>query len=72
MNNTEEIQINQYLRDIFDEDREIRIKAITQLGEIGDELCLLELKEQLHHVTFERDALISSIIKLKDNLASNN
>jgi len=39
-------QINIYLRQLYDGDQEIRINAIDHLGEVGDELCLKELREQ--------------------------
>jgi HEAT repeat protein len=36
--------INSYLRQLDDEDPRVRINAINQLGEAGDELCLQELR----------------------------
>jgi len=65
MNKLEEADVNHCLRDLFNEDQNVRINAINQLGEFGDELCLQELKEQLKHVNNEHQALIIAIDKLK-------
>jgi len=40
MNQFDDQQINYYLRQIYDDDQEVRLNAINQLGESGDELCL--------------------------------
>lgn len=61
-------QINIYLRQLYDDDQEIRINAIDQLGEIGDELCLKELREQLKYISQEHQALIIAVGKLKRTL----
>jgi hypothetical protein len=68
MGNIEELQINQCLRDIFNEDMEVRVEAINRLGEIGDELCLKELRTQLKLINNEHQALIMAIGKLKQRL----
>lgn len=68
MTTIEEIQINQLLRELFDDNQDIRIRAISQLGEFGDDLCLEELKEQLYFIDLERDALLTAIAKLKKKL----
>ena len=61
-------QINRYLRELYDEDQEIRMNAINHLGEIGDELCLMELREQLKNVSMEQQALTEAVGKLKQAL----
>lgn len=68
MNQIGEIQVNQFLRELFDEDRETRMHAIHQLGECGDELCLQELTEHLRFLSLERDALTHAIARLKVRL----
>lgn len=65
MYNPEDEQINQNLRNLYDEDQEVRIQAISQLGEIGDELCLKELREKLRLSNQEHQALIITVGKLK-------
>lgn len=61
-------QINLYLRQLYDDDQEVRISAINRLGEIGDELCLKELREQLKYISKEHHALIIAVGKLKRTL----
>lgn len=61
-------QINNFLRQLDDDDQEIRIRAIKQLGESGDELCLKELRERLKDLTKEHQALIIAVAKLKREL----
>lgn len=61
-------QINNFLRQLDDDDQEIRIRAINQLGESGDELCLKELRERLKDLTKEHQALIIAVAKLKREL----
>jgi hypothetical protein len=68
MNTIGEIQTNRYLRELFDENQEVRLNAINQLGELGDELCLEELQRNLHFITMERQALITAITRLKNKL----
>lgn len=65
MINANDQQINFYIRKLDDENQAIRIDAITQLGEIGDELCLKELRERLKYFSKEYQALILAIGKLK-------
>lgn len=60
--------IDQYLRQLYDDDQEVRIDAINQLGEIGDELCLKELREVLKYMNKEHQALIIAVGKLKTKL----
>ena len=61
-------QINIYLRQLYDGDQEIRINAIDHLGEVGDELCLKELRDQLKYISKEHQALIIAVGKLKRTL----
>ena len=58
-------QINNYLHQLDDEDPAIRINAIHQLGESGDELCLSELRERLRLMNPEHMELIIAVGKLK-------
>jgi HEAT repeat protein len=60
--------INKWIRELYDEDQEIRINAINQLGDTGDELCLKELRERLKNISKEHMALIIAIGKLKKEL----
>jgi HEAT repeat protein len=60
--------INQWIRELDDEDQEVRINAINQLGETGDELCLKELRERLKNISREHLALIIAVGKLKKEL----
>ena len=60
--------INRYLRQLYDDDQTIRIDAINHLGEIGDEICLKELREQLKYISRELHALIIAVGKLKKEL----
>ena len=61
-------QINTFLHQLYNEDQNVRINAINQLGEIGDEICLKELREQLKFMTMEHRALIIAVGKLKQKL----
>jgi HEAT repeat protein len=61
-------QINILLRKLADEDDLIRIAAINELGEVGDELCLQELREKLKYINNEYQALIIAVGKLKRKL----
>jgi HEAT repeat protein len=60
--------INKWLRELDDEDQEVRINAINQLGDTGDEQCLKELRERLKDASKEHMALIIAIGKLKKEL----
>jgi hypothetical protein len=60
--------INDFIRDLDDEIPEVRINAINQLGDAGDELCLKELRERLRRITSEHQALIIAVGKLKKSL----
>jgi HEAT repeat protein len=60
--------INKFLRQLDSEDPDIRINAINQLGESGDELCLMELRKKLKGLTKEHQALIIAVGKLKKTL----
>jgi hypothetical protein len=64
----EDQQVNTYLHQLYDDDQEIRINAINQLGESGDELCLKELREKLKFISREHLALIIAVGKLKKEL----
>jgi HEAT repeat protein len=60
--------INKYIRELDDENPGIRINAINQLGEAGDELCLKELRERLKSISKEHLALVIAVGKLKKEL----
>jgi len=60
--------INRFLRQLDDEDPEVRINAINKLGETGDELCLKELRGRLKNISSEHQALIIAVGKLKKSL----
>ena len=60
--------ISSFLRQLDDEDPTVRINAIDQLGETGDELCLTELRRRLKDMTQEHQALIIAVGKLKKSL----
>jgi HEAT repeat protein len=68
MSDFEDGTINNYLHQLDDEDQEIRIHAINQLGETGDILILKELRERLKWMTREHQALIIAVAKLKRDL----
>jgi hypothetical protein len=61
-------QINHCLRSLDSGHQDIRIQAIDRLGEIGDELCLKELRERLRFISREHQALIIAVGKLKREL----
>ena len=63
-----EPDIDQLLRQLYDDNDNIRIKAINKLGDIGDELCLKDLRERLRLVNEEHMALIVAVGKLKRKL----
>jgi HEAT repeat protein len=60
--------INSLLRQLDDEDPTIKINAINQLGDTGDELCLQELRKRLKEISPEHQALIIAVGKLKKSL----
>jgi HEAT repeat protein len=60
--------ISSFLRQLDDEDPTVRINAIDQLGETGDELCLTELRKRLKDMTQEHQALIIAVGKLKKSM----
>jgi HEAT repeat protein len=60
--------ISIFLRQLDDEDQTVRINAINQLGETGDELCLTELRKRLKDMNQEHQALIIAVGKLKKSL----
>jgi HEAT repeat protein len=60
--------INSFLGQLDDENPKVRINAINQLGESGDELCLKELRIRLKDMTLEHQALIIAVGKLKKSL----
>ena len=64
----EEKQLNECLQDLYSEDQRQRIAAINTLGDIGDELCLKELREQLKTINTEHQALIIAVGNLKKKL----
>jgi HEAT repeat protein len=64
--------ISKWIRELDDEDKNVRINAINHLGETGDELCLKELRERLRSISDEHLALVIAIGKLKKNLGLNN
>jgi len=64
----EDARINTFIQNLYNQDQKIRIDAINQLGDIGDELCLKELREQLKYSNEEYRAYIIAIGKLKKKL----
>lgn len=68
MNEFEDQELDYFLRKLDDENQSVRINAIKHLGEIGDELCLKELRERLKEVTKEHQALIIAVGRLKKEL----
>jgi HEAT repeat protein len=60
--------ISKCIRELDDEDQEVRINAINRLGESGDELCLKELRARLKTISNEHLALIIAVGKLKKEL----
>lgn len=68
MTTSRDQQIDTLVRQMYDDDQDVRIEAITQLGEIGDELCLKELREQLKYISREQRALIIAVGKLNKEL----
>jgi HEAT repeat protein len=60
--------ISKSIRELDDEYQEVRINAINQLGESGDELCLKELRARLKTISNEHLALIIAVGKLKKEL----
>ena len=60
--------INIYIRQLDDADIEVRIDAINQLGETGDEVRLKELRKRLKEMSKEHQALIIAVGKLKKSL----
>jgi HEAT repeat protein len=60
--------ITKLIRELDDEDQEVRINTINQLGDTGDELCLKELRERLRNSSKEHMALIIAVGKLKKEL----
>jgi HEAT repeat protein len=60
--------INEYIRVLDNENQRIRINAINQLGDIGDELCLKELRERLRYISQEHTSLVIAVGKLKKRL----
>ena len=65
MKSYEDRQIDDCIHKLDDPDPEVRIRAIDLLGDIGDELCLKELRERLRKMTNEHQALIIAVGKLK-------
>lgn len=66
----DDLLISSYLRQLDDEDQEVRINAINHLAETGDELCLKELRKRLKDLTKEHQALIIAVGKLKRYLGT--
>jgi HEAT repeat protein len=59
---------NSLLWQLDDSDPAVRINAINQLGETGDELCLKELRKRLKEINSEHQALIIAVARLKKSL----
>jgi HEAT repeat protein len=59
---------NSLLRQLDDEDPAVRINAINQLADTGDELCLKELRRRLKEINSEHMALIIAVARLKKSL----
>lgn len=68
MKNSEDEIVSEYIRQLDDEDQHVRINAINHLGDMGDELCLKELRQRLKEMTPEHQALIIAVAKLKKEL----
>lgn len=64
----EEDEYNSLIQDLESEEQQVRINAIQELGEIGDELSLKLLREKLKLLAPEHQALIIAIGKLKSRL----
>ena len=60
--------IDELIRGLDNEDKEVRIEAITHLGDIGDELCLKELRVRMKEISAEHYALVVAVGKLKKKL----
>lgn len=59
---------NGLIRNLESEEQQVRINAIQELGNSGDELSLKLLREKLKLLTPEHQALIIAIGKLKSRL----
>lgn len=57
MNANADNHINRLLQQLTNEDDNVRIEAIDEPGEVGDELCLKELREKLKYLSKEHQAL---------------
>jgi hypothetical protein len=68
VHNESEYDLDKLIRQINSEDLRKRIKAIETLGNVGDELCLKELREKMKIMHDEYQALIVAIGKLKKRL----
>jgi HEAT repeat protein len=56
------------IRQLDSDDLHKRVKAIETLGEIGDELCLQELRTRMRYIHEEYQALIIAVGTLKKRL----
>jgi HEAT repeat protein len=63
-----ETKLIKILRQLDSDDMHKRIKSINTLAEIGDEICLRELRIRLKSMHDEYQALIIAIGKLKQRL----
>ena len=64
----EDLLVKKYISQLDDEDPEVRIEAINQLGESGDGLCLKELRARLERISNEHMALVIAVGRLKRSL----
>jgi hypothetical protein len=65
MDSSEDAEIDSVLHQLYHEEKEIRINAIHRLRDIGDELCLQELRRRLKELSPGHQALIIAIDKRK-------
>ena len=65
---TSESKLVKLLNQLDNDNIHKRINAITTLGEVGDELCLQELRDRMKFMHDEYQALIIAIGKLKKRL----
>lgn len=56
------------IRQLDSDDLHERVRAIETLGEIGDELCLQELRKRMRYMHEEYQALIIAVGRLKRRL----
>jgi HEAT repeat protein len=68
LTNDPEKVLTKLIRQLESDDLHKRVKAIKNLGDIGDESCLHELRNRMKYLHDEYMALIIAIGKLKKRL----